>query len=196
MDSFSTGQRKWQRDEVAQLLTSTTALTELDLDAARVVVRTMKASNYKKGTVLMQEGVASNGFMMLILRGEVVVEQQQLRRADALILGVVGAGSVLGEMSLMDGEPRSATCTAFTDIDAAVLDRAALIALMDTDPIACSKLLAVLFKRVSERLRATNKKLRAAHQTNQALREQVPHASEAPSLAPLVAAPSEGMILL
>jgi|JI6StandDraft_1071083.scaffolds.fasta_scaffold16942_2 CRP/FNR family cyclic AMP-dependent transcriptional regulator len=195
MDSFSTGQRKWQRDEVAQLLTSTTALTELDLDAARVVVRTMKTSNYKKGTVLMQEGVASNGFMMLILRGEVVVEQQQLRRSDALILGVVGAGSVLGEMSLMDGEPRSATCTAFTDIEAAVLDRAALIALMDADPRACSKLLAVLFKRVSERLRATNKKLRAVHQVAQTLREHVPEAKAA-GLAPLVAAPSEGMILL
>ena len=189
MDSFSTGQRKWQRDEVAQLLTSTTALTELDLDAARVVVRTMKTSNYKKGTVLMQEGVASNGFMMLILRGEVVVEQQQLRRSDALILGVVGAGSVL------DGEPRSATCTAFTDIEAAVLDRAALIALMDADPRACSKLLAVLFKRVSERLRATNKKLRAVHQVAQTLREHVPEAKAA-GLAPLVAAPSEGMILL
>lgn len=196
MDSNSTPNTKWQRDEVAQLLTSTTALVDLDLDAARVIVRAMKVGSFKKSTVLMQEGVASNGFMMLLLRGEVVVEQRQLRRADTLVLGVLGVGSVLGEMSLMDGEPRSATCTAASDIDAAVLDRGALIRLMETDPVACNKLLAVLFKRVSERLRATNRKLRTAHQTNQALREQLPHTNDPPSLPPLVPAPSEGMILL
>jgi CRP-like cAMP-binding protein len=198
MDSYITEQRKWSREDVAQMLTSSTALTDLDLDAARVVVRTMKASRYKAGSVLMQEGVASNGFMMLILRGEVVVEQQNVRRSDSLILGVVGPGSVLGEMSLMDGELRSATCTAFTEIDAATLDRSALTGLMATDPLSCAKLLAVLLTRVAGRLRTANKKLRALNQINQTLQEQLQAqaAKGAPAPAPLVAAPSDGMILL
>ena len=112
MDSFISEQRKWSRHDVARLLSSSTALADLDLEAALAVVKGMKSRRFKAGTVLFQEGMVASSFMLLVLRGEVVIEQESVKKADNLILGVAGPGSILGEMGLLDGEPRSATCTA------------------------------------------------------------------------------------
>ena len=173
MDSPASEHRRWSPDEVAKLLTSSTALMDLDYASARLVVKIMKAERYAKGTVILQEGVARNGFMMLVLQGEVAVEQQGTRRSDTVMLGVVGVGGLLGEMSLLDGEPRSATCTAFSDVEAAVLDREVLTAMMESHPLETAKLFAVLLKRMSSRLRVANRKIKSLATQNQTLAAEV-----------------------
>lgn len=179
--------RKWSHLEVAQLLISHTALTELSLDDAQKVVTRMHTVSIKQGTVLVQEGTSSNNYMLLILSGESVVENESLKKKDALILGVVGTGHIIGEMGLLDGEPRSATCTAFSDMDVAVLDRQAFTNLIDTEPATGCKLLAALLQRTSSRLRATNKKLRVLTQINRALEEEVSSLGTKPMTIPRVA---------
>jgi CRP-like cAMP-binding protein len=63
---------------------------------------------------------------------------------------------VFGELGILDGKARSATVTAVTDMDIAVLDRVGLARLVDSLPgVACS-LFSAIIVRVGERLRATN----------------------------------------
>ena len=173
MNDFVIDEHKWSHAQVAELLISRTALTELSLDDAHKIVQRMHTRSIKKDLVLVQEGTSANSYMLLILRGEGVVENEFLRKSDSVILGVVGAGHIIGEMGLLDGEPRSATCTAFTDMDVAVLDRAALTQLIEQEPATGCKLLAALLQRTSSRLRTTNKKLRVLTQINRTLEQEI-----------------------
>lgn len=181
MEEYLAGQRKWSRREVAELLTSHTALTELSLEDAMKVAQRMHTRSIKKGVVLVQEGTTGSNYMLLILRGESVVENESLRKADALLLGIVGPGNIIGEMGVFDDEPRSATCRSFTDMDVAVLDRDALADLIAAEPAIGCKLLAVLLQRTFARLRATNKKLRLSAQINRALDREIESLSKTPA---------------
>jgi len=187
MNDFVSDQHKWSQTQVAELLISHTALTELSLDDARKVAQRMHTRSIKKGLVMVQEGTSANDYMLLILRGEGVVESESLKKSDSLILGVVGAGHIIGEMGLLDGEPRSATCTAFTDVEVALLDRTALMQLIAQEPATGCKLLAALLQRTSSRLRVTNKKLRTLAQINRTLEQEISALS--PSRAAVIAAP-------
>ena len=183
MNKHLAEQRKWSRHEVAELLTSHTALTELTREDALKIVQRMHTSTIKQGVVLVQEGTTGNNYMMLILRGESLVENQSLKKADSLLLGIVGPGNIIGEMGVFDDEPRSATCRAFTDMDVAVLERDALADLIATEPAIGCKLLAALLQRTFARLRATNKKLRLSAQINRALDREIENLSETPVAA-------------
>lgn len=174
MSDLANEQRKWSNLEVAKLLISRTAMTELSLEDAQKIVPRMHTVSIKEGSVLVQEGTSSNSnYMLLILSGEAVVENEGLKKKDSLILGVVGTGHIIGEMGLLDGEARSATCTAFSDMEVAVLDRAALAQLIDAELATGCKLLAALLQRTSSRLRATNRKLRVLTQINRTLEQEI-----------------------
>ena len=187
MNDIASDNHKWSHTQVAELLISHTALTELSLDDALKIAQRMHTRPIKKGMVMVQEGTSANNYMLLILRGEGVVESESLKKSDSLILGVVGAGHIIGEMGLLDGEPRSATCTAFTDVEVALLDRTALMQLIAQEPATGCKLLAALLQRTSSRLRATNKKLRTLTQINRVLEHELSALN--PSRAAVIAAP-------
>lgn len=68
------------------------------------------------------------------------------------LLAVLGPGEVFGELSLFDPGPRTATATALTDLQLAVLSHTQLSDWLDTQPRAGQVLLQVLARR----LRRTN----------------------------------------
>lgn len=61
-----------------------------------------------------------------------------------------------GEMSLIDGEPRSATITATTEVRLLVLDRAHFWRLLDETPDLTRRILMVLSRRVRRLEQAAN----------------------------------------
>jgi CRP/FNR family cyclic AMP-dependent transcriptional regulator len=70
------------------------------------------------------------------------------------MLGVMGPGEVFGELSLLDGGPRSATVMAMTQGETLVIDRAAFLKLVEDRPrvaIGIMDLLARRLRRMSER---------------------------------------------
>jgi CRP/FNR family cyclic AMP-dependent transcriptional regulator len=159
LDSFVTDTRTWTRLEVAELLVSQTALTELTREIAVQIVDLVRAEHVAAGTVLIQEGVTSTGFMALILEGEAIVANAIAGADESVVLAELGPGALFGELGILDGKPRSATVTAITDVDIAVLDRPGLARLIDTLPGAACALLSAIIVRVSERLRATNSRV-------------------------------------
>ena len=67
------------------------------------------------GTQMMREGSAGLQ-AMIILAGSVEVSRSGSHLAE------LGAGAIVGEMSLLDGSPRTATVTAKTQVRALVLN--------------------------------------------------------------------------
>ena len=173
MDSIVIEQRKWSRADVAELLISRTALTELNLEHALQIVRLLTPHRVAAGTVLIEEGVTSTGYMALVLHGEAVVANAVRGSDEPVLLGKLGCGALFGELGILDGKPRSATITAVTDMDIAVLDRPGLSRLIETVPTVACALLAAIISRVAERLRATNVKVQTLSAVNASLQQEL-----------------------
>ena len=146
--------------EAAHLLRAPTALMQLSEAEALTVVGFMQPRRYKAGTTVIRQGEADDtGFMVLVLGGEITVEKLQASRNAPVTLSVLGPGSLIGEMSLVDGEARSASSTASTDVTCAVLTREALEALIAEQPATAAKLMTAIASRLAERLRESGQKL-------------------------------------
>jgi CRP/FNR family transcriptional regulator, cyclic AMP receptor protein len=148
-------------EKAAQLLIVPTALIQLTLEEARVVVNYMTPRFIAADTTFIREGdTGDGGFMVLVLEGEVVVESITVSRTEPLTIKVLGPGSLIGEVGLMDKEPRSASCTASTALYCAILSRAALEKLLNDNPQVGAKLLMAISTLLAQRLRDNARKLR------------------------------------
>ncbi len=93
--------------------------------------------------------------LLLILTGKVVVLKQS-ESGGSRRIAVATPGMTLGEMSLVDGESRFASCDTLTPTDFAVLNRASLNAILVQMPRLGNKLLLVLLQLMTTRLRDTS----------------------------------------
>ena len=158
----------------ARLLVTPSALDDLKLADARRVVTYMHPQLISAGTVFIHEGeVKGNDYMMLVLEGDISVESELPGNDGSLVVNIIGPGHLIGEMGVLDGSPRSATCTAVTDIAAAVLSRSALRRLLKAEPAVGARLLLAISKRMADRLRETTRKLRTFAQMNKALQQEL-----------------------
>ena len=158
----------------ARLLVTPSALDDLKLADARRVVTYMHPQVVPAGTVFIHEGeLKGNDYMMLVLEGDISVESELPGNDGSLVVNIIGPGHLIGEMGVLDGSPRSATCTAVTDVVAAVLSRAALRRLLRNEPAVGARLLLAISKRMADRLRETTRKLRTFAQMNKALQQEL-----------------------
>ena len=160
----------------AKLLIAPTALMQLTLDEAFTVVSYMTPRKIAEGMTFIKEGDDSDtGFMLLLLEGEVIVENIVVSRHTPVTVTVLGPGSLIGEMGLVDGQARLASCTASTDARCAVLSRTALERLGQENPQTASKLMSAIALRIAERLRDTSEKLKMYTQLVQAMQQEIDH---------------------
>jgi CRP/FNR family transcriptional regulator, cyclic AMP receptor protein len=158
----------------AELLMAPAAMMRLSHDEARIVVSYMQPRKFDEGTVFIQEGDKNNtDYMVLVLDGEVTVESIVVSRTTPVTTAVLGAGNVLGEMGIVDGEPRSATCTATTDVRAAIFTRSNLESLIMENPEIGAKFMMSISLRIAERLRDTADKLKLYAQLTQAMQQEI-----------------------
>jgi CRP/FNR family transcriptional regulator, cyclic AMP receptor protein len=160
--------------EAARWLRAPSALAQLGEEDALTVVGFMRPRRFDAGTALIRQGeTGDTGFMVLVLEGEVTVESQQASRTSPVTLSVLGPGSLIGEMALVDGEARSATCTASTDVSCAVLTRDALVALIAEQPTTGAKLMTAIALRLAERLREVSMKLQVHAKLVRTLQQEI-----------------------
>ncbi len=163
-------------DLAAQLLIAPTALMQLSAEEAHVVVGYMAPSRIPADTTFIKAGdTADTAYMLLLLEGEVTVENVAVSHDMPETVTVLGPGSLIGELSLIDGLARTASCTATTDVRCASLTRQALEQLSSDDPRTAAKLMFAVALRVAERLRDTSDKLRLHGQLVKALQLEVDH---------------------
>ena len=160
----------------AKLLIAPTALMQLTHEEAFTVVSYMTPRKIAEGTTFIKEGDASDtGYMMLLLEGEVTVENIVVSRRTPVTVTVLGPGSLIGEMGLVDGQARLASCTASADMVCAVLTRTALQKLSEDNPQTASKLMSAIASRIADRLRETSEKLKMYTQLVQAMQQEIDH---------------------
>lgn len=100
-----------------------------------------KARSVAAGGVLFAEGAAGKG-MFFVASGEITLTR------GGKSLDVIKAGEVLGEMSVLTGEPRSATATARSAAEVIELDAAAFSGAIRQAPEFALMLLAIMIKRL------------------------------------------------
>ena len=107
--------------------------------------------------IIISEGDRGD-FMVFTIDGLIDVTKKD--RWDVVKrIAVVQAGAALGEMSMIDGEARFASCAAIEPTTFAVLTRAKLQELVTKEPRLASKILMKLVFMLSQRLRQTSAKL-------------------------------------
>lgn len=108
----------------------------------------------KKGQRIFAEGEASDG-MYLIRKGEVLVYLE--KGGTEVKLASLGSGAMIGEMSLFDKKPRSASARATADTEVTKITNDDFGKLMKQIP----KWFVGLMSSLSSRLRETNDRLQA-----------------------------------
>ena len=109
------------------------------------------------GETIIREGDIGD-FMLLIIRGEVDILKRGFQR-EQQHMTTVGAGTTIGEMSMIDGEPRFATCRTTQATTFGVLTRDNMAKIILDNPQLGAKILVKLVTMLSARLRQTSAKL-------------------------------------
>ena len=128
------------RSEVLRSVPLFQGMTDRAIEAIGAIAT---EANYPTGHVLVREGEPGDSFIV-ILDGSAEVTQ------GGRGIRVLGGGDFLGEISLIDGQPRTATVTSTTPISALVIDREGFGRLMDEFAVVRLDLVTALTQRLRE----------------------------------------------
>jgi CRP/FNR family cyclic AMP-dependent transcriptional regulator len=140
-----------QTDSVAAALHQTAIFGELHDSALRELAQVCLQRNYRSRQYLWYQGDPGD-YLVVIVQGLVKVTVTS-PHGDEMLLVTLGPSEVVGELSVIDGGPRSASVVALRPTTGIVIGRAALIALMQRSPICFDVLLrslGALVRRLTE----------------------------------------------
>jgi CRP-like cAMP-binding protein len=140
--SGSFGGRVTQDDKIARL-EEVTLLEECSRKQLKAVAKITEVIEVPAGTVLARQGDPGNEFY-LIMDGSAHVELSARRRTR------LKPGDYFGEMSLLDGEPRSATVVADTPIRLLVIKRRDFSTLLREAPELTQSILVTMSRRLRQ----------------------------------------------
>jgi len=128
--------------------------TREDIDVLASYMHIYKA---KPQNTILQEGETGD-YMLMLIDGEVDIFKTNLLGGQQYLTSVK-AGATLGEMSMIDGAPRFATCIALRNSTLGVLTRDNMGRIIHDKPQLGSKILIKLVTLLSQRLRQTSAQL-------------------------------------
>jgi CRP/FNR family transcriptional regulator, cyclic AMP receptor protein len=130
-----------------------------DFEPAEISVLASYMTCYQApmGIEVIREGEIGD-FMLLVLNGTLEVVKKDSNGLPTRI-GTAGPGKTLGEMSVIDGEPRFGSCVSLTDVQFGVLDREQLTRLIADEPKVGIKLLMQFLLSLNQRLRQVSGQL-------------------------------------
>lgn len=142
------------RDEFYSLLESSRIFNDLEWQEIETLTSYMQAYRADRNVTLFHEGDGGD-YMCLILDGQVDV-LKEAHDAEERVVASVDRGKTLGEMSMVDGEPRSATAITATPTTLAILTRSNFNRMTHEKPGLAVKILFKVARLLSQRLRRTS----------------------------------------
>ena len=112
--------------------------------------RDKEATSYAPGQYIFKAGDPGEA-MYIVVEGEVDILD------GSILLETSGQGSIVGELALIDDEPRSATAIAKTECKLVVIDRRRFQYMVQETPLFALSVMKVL----ADRLRRKNVRIRA-----------------------------------
>jgi CRP/FNR family transcriptional regulator/CRP/FNR family cyclic AMP-dependent transcriptional regulator len=126
-------------------------LDELPPEEREPLAAVLRRRTYRRGEVVFHLGdpgqtlhFVRRGRLKIVIPGE---------SGEEAVLTVVGPGDMFGEITLLDGGPRSATVTALEEVETATLSRSDFLELLHRSPAVAERLLAEMartIRRLSE----------------------------------------------
>ncbi|MFI4923001.1 MAG: cyclic nucleotide-binding domain-containing protein [Burkholderiales bacterium] len=144
-------------EQISGMIGHSPFFAELDREDVGVLAGFMQVYRAQPGEVIIREGDPGD-YMLLLIQGQVDILKKGLRRNEQHMTTVL-PGMTLGEMSMIDGEPRFATCIAKETATFAVLTRDKMVKIIVEQPRLGAKILIKLVMLLSQRLRETSQKL-------------------------------------
>jgi uncharacterized membrane protein len=137
-----------------QLLTEVPIFALLDEQERATLAERVETVTFPGGTALFHRGDPGDS-LYVVKTGEVEIFFKN-DTGERILLETATPGHFFGEISLLDGGPRTASAMAKTDVELVVVDQGDLSELIKARPGAAMELLAA----TGRRLRETNEKLR------------------------------------
>jgi hypothetical protein len=148
-----------EQNDMYSILEKTIILKSIDLFSqipSHILTKIGKISseiNYDKGFEIFKKGDFGDS-LFVIVKGKINIIQ------DHNSIAILEEGSCIGEMALLDHEPRSADALTMTDVVLLQIDQSSFYDLMAKSPDIMKQIINILTKR----LRDVNQKLINAHQ--------------------------------
>jgi CRP/FNR family transcriptional regulator, cyclic AMP receptor protein len=136
-------QRSWERPTTRDWMDVLRALplfSNLSTRHLRQVAKLAEFVEFARGAFVVHVGEPSDAFYLIITGNAKVVGKPRARG--------LGPGDFFGEMGLFDGEARSATIVAETELHAMKLARRPFMKLLEQEPRVALALLAELARRI------------------------------------------------
>jgi len=141
-------------DQIFSLVGLSQFFAKFNRDDVDLLAGYMRVYHAQPEQTMIREGDIGD-FMLLIIRGEVDIYKTNLMGEQQLMTSVA-PGMTLGEMSMIDGEPRFATCIALKETTFATLTRDTMVKIILEKPSLGAKILIMLVTMLSQRLRHTS----------------------------------------
>ena len=144
----STGLEATRRGRTANFFGAHNLLSGLPREYSSRLMAKAHAVSLEKGKTLFEIGAAGDGCYWLeegVLKVSIASPQGAER-----ILAILGAGSIVGELAMLDGLPRSATVQALRDCRLTFLARSVFLEILREHPEIYRHLLAILVERLRQ----------------------------------------------
>ena len=141
--------------DLVELLSENPMFRELNEEELAEIATRMDLENYDSNQEVFREG-DPGGKLYIIASGSIEIQKSRSHGEGRIIIARFDRGGVLGEMSLFDGMPRSATIVSVQPTKTYVLSQDGLNELIENNPQLAIKFLKGVAMLLSLRLRNTS----------------------------------------
>lgn len=144
------------RPDIEAALARVPIFSDLGTQEVRSLAEMCHLKSYAAGEAILEEGSIGLG-MFVLVSGRVEVfkhredsENEGPEDDDKILLAVLEAGDVLGEMALLDDQPRSASAVALTATECLLLSRDRFRVLVESRPAIAWPIVPALAARIRD----------------------------------------------
>lgn len=136
-----------------ELLSSVPIFSELSRQALEELDSYMTLRVYRRNNLILMEDEFGDT-LFIIKKGGVKITRVS-EDGREVILAMLGAGEFFGEMSLLDGESRSANVVSLSDSEVVILKRRDFVAILERYP----KVAIALLRELAQRIRRSDQQI-------------------------------------
>lgn len=144
-------------DEIGDMLMDSDLFKNFSPNEVQLVARYFSISEMERDQVIFQEGDVGS-FMCIVSSGKVSVLKAN-QDEENVGIATLQAGRAFGEMAVLDGERRSATCMAASECNLLILSKESLDRMLLDMPTTAAKVVRAIAVSLSRRLRMADGKL-------------------------------------
>ncbi|MEE9322898.1 MAG: Crp/Fnr family transcriptional regulator [Granulosicoccus sp.] len=137
------------------LLKNVPIFTDLDEKSVEMVLSRARVQTYRKNTILMSEG--DSGECMYVIQSGSVKIYVSDEDGNEVILFIEGPGSYLGEISLLDDAPRTASAVTLEKTQVLLISKQAFLECIELNP----EMAFTIIRSMTQRLRRATDNIRS-----------------------------------